>query len=163
VWASTANSVRDDGLVRLLRFAGRPCALPFRGDTSGPIFEAILNRAPPVRLNPSLLADLEHIINKALEKDRDVRYQHAADLRAVLKRLKRDTDSGRAGSGRATFASTTGIANAAAQQSGSSAASALAHERTGKLIVATVIVALLIAAAGYGVYSLMRGQATANR
>jgi hypothetical protein len=98
VWASTANSVRDDGLVRLLRFAGRPCALPFRGDTSGLIFEAILNRdpTPPVRLNPSLLADLEHIINKASEKDRDVRYHHAVDLRADLKRLKRDTDSGRA-------------------------------------------------------------------
>jgi serine/threonine protein kinase len=70
-------------------------ALPFRGDTSGLIFEAILNREPaaPVRLNPSLSADFERIINKALEKDRDVRYQHAADLRADLKRLKRDTDS----------------------------------------------------------------------
>src|ERR1700733_3104365 len=70
-------------------------SLPFRGDTSGLIFESILNRAPtpPVRLNPSLSADLERIINKALEKDRDVRYQHASDLRADLKRLKRDTDS----------------------------------------------------------------------
>ena len=73
-------------------------ALPFRGDTSGVIFEAILNRAPvaPVRLNPDLPAKLEEVINRALEKDRDLRYQHASDLRAELQRLKRDTDSGRA-------------------------------------------------------------------
>ncbi len=72
--------------------------LPFRGDTSALIFQAILDRAPvsPVRLNPDLPAKLEDIINKALEKDRNLRYQHAGELRADLQRLKRDTDTGRA-------------------------------------------------------------------
>jgi eukaryotic-like serine/threonine-protein kinase len=71
--------------------------LPFRGDTSGVIFESILHRAPvsPIRLNPDLPPRLEDIINRALEKDRDLRYQHASDMRSELKRLKRDTDSGR--------------------------------------------------------------------
>jgi eukaryotic-like serine/threonine-protein kinase len=71
--------------------------LPFRGETSGVITEAILNRAPvaPVRLNPDLPAELEHIINRALEKDRGLRYQHASDMNSELRRVKRDTDTGR--------------------------------------------------------------------
>jgi len=72
-------------------------ALPFRGDTSGLMFEAILNRAPiaPGRLNPDLPPRLEEIIDKALEKDRSLRYQHASEIRSDLQRLKRDADSTR--------------------------------------------------------------------
>jgi serine/threonine protein kinase len=72
-------------------------AIPFRGETSGVIFDAIMNRAPlaPVRLNPSLPPKLEEVINRALEKDRDLRYQHAVDIKSELLRLRRDLESGR--------------------------------------------------------------------
>ena len=91
---------RTHGFVFLWRGALRDGdgTQPFRGETSGVIAEAILNRMPvtPVRLNPDLPPKLEEIINKALEKDRKLRYQNAADIRTDLQRLKRDTDSGRA-------------------------------------------------------------------
>jgi serine/threonine protein kinase/Flp pilus assembly protein TadD len=71
--------------------------LPFLGESTATVFDAILNRVPvaPVRLNPILSPEFERIINKALEKDRNLRYQHASEMRADLQRLKRDTDSGR--------------------------------------------------------------------
>ena len=78
--------------------------LPFRGDTSGVIFDSILNRvpAPAIRLNPDMPHKLEEIIGKCLEKDRNLRYQHAADIRTDLQRLKRDTESGKAAAGSQT-------------------------------------------------------------
>ncbi|MGO9087639.1 MAG: serine/threonine-protein kinase [Candidatus Sulfotelmatobacter sp.] len=71
--------------------------LPFRGESTGVIFDGIMNRAPlpPSRLNPDMPSDLERIINRALEKDREFRYQHASDMRSELLRLKRDSESGR--------------------------------------------------------------------
>jgi tetratricopeptide (TPR) repeat protein len=101
--------------------------LPFRGETSALIFQAILDRAAvsPVRLNPDLPAKLEDVINKAIEKDRNLRYQHAADIRADLQRLKRDTGSGHgaaASSGSVTAVADTGahaVVGAAGPASGS--------------------------------------------
>jgi serine/threonine protein kinase len=78
-------------------YEGVTGVIPFRGDSSGMIFDGILNRipTPAVRLNPNLPPELERIITRALEKDRTLRYQHAADIRAELLRLKRDTDTSR--------------------------------------------------------------------
>src|SRR5439155_15647484 len=77
--------------------------LPFRGETSGSVFDSILNRVPTasVRLNPEIPLKLEEIISKALEKDRELRYQSASELRTDLKRLKRDTESGKVVTGTA--------------------------------------------------------------
>src|SRR5271156_2119327 len=100
-------------------------ALPFRGETSGVIFKAILDGAvaAPVRLNPETPAELERIINKALEKDRNLRYQTAADVRADLARLKREQDSGRSTHVSDASTALSGSVSAAAGASAASATS----------------------------------------
>ena len=139
--------------------------LPFRGDTTAVIFDAILNRAPvaPVRLNPDLPPQLEVIINKALEKDRELRYQHAGELRADLKRLKREIDSGKSAVMRSALASTEAVtpsvpptASAVPPATGSTSASettAVAARpwwRGGAAItIAAVVLLALLAGAGW--------------
>ena len=95
--------------------------LPFQGESSGVVFKAILDSTPPppIRFNPTLPPKLEDVINKALEKDRNLRYQGAAEMRADLQRLRRDTDSGRSG---ATSVSRTEFYPATASDSNSSVA-----------------------------------------
>ncbi|HUA16508.1 MAG TPA: protein kinase [Verrucomicrobiae bacterium] len=138
--------------------------LPFRGETSALIFNSILERAPTpaLRLNPNLPAKLEDVINRALEKDRELRYQSAKEMRAELMRLKRDTDSSR----QIPVATDAGPASsaaipAAAQASSSSAVVAAAKQHRFGLGLAGVVAILLIAAAGYGIYALFSHPRTA--
>ncbi len=140
--------------------------VPFQGETSAIIFDAILNRAPVAagRLNPHLPAKLEDLINKSLEKDRDLRYQSATEVRSDLKRLKRDTESGRSvtpsGSDsapvgpRTTGESGATAATTAASSSGSSSLAAAAREHKTGLGVISAVGLLLVVAAGFGIYSL---------
>src|SRR6202167_2559596 len=148
---------------------------PFRGESSALIFESILDRAPvpAVRLNPDLPPKLEEIINKALEKDREMRCQSAAELRADLKRLKRETTPGapsgsvvvQPGSSSATQPAAHDSVTAASEiaqtprehPSGSSVAEAAKQHKLG-VSAGVVVLLILIAAAGFGVYSLFAGK-----
>jgi eukaryotic-like serine/threonine-protein kinase len=152
--------------------------LPFQGDSHAVIFESIMNRAPVslVRLNPQVPPKLEDIINRALEKDRNLRYQHASDMRAELQRLKRDTDtsrsaampSGAASAAQADATPTHGTVAtpaagpnpatqpAASAHPSSSAVIAAAKQHKTGLILASIFGIAILAAAAYGIYTLVR-------
>jgi eukaryotic-like serine/threonine-protein kinase len=136
-------------------------SLPFTGNTSAVIFSAILDRdpIPATQLNPALPPKLQESIDKLLEKDRDMRYQSAADLRGDLKRLKRDSGSGR------VAARAEGATGAHARPTGSStfpvvtatgsATAIAARQHKFKASVLVVLVTILLAASGYGIYSFL--------
>jgi eukaryotic-like serine/threonine-protein kinase len=153
-------------------------ALPYWGATSAAIFDAILHKAPapPTRLNPELPSELERIINKALEKDPRLRYQHSSDLRADLQRLKRDTDSGRVAAAHARPGDESGLGmqlgqaesragphlarkDSSARYASSSAVVVEAAKQHKAGLAAGMVAALVIlAAAGYGIYSLFNAR-----
>jgi eukaryotic-like serine/threonine-protein kinase len=134
-------------------------SLPFSGNTSAVIFNGILERdpVPAVQLNPQVPTKLQEIIDKLLEKDRDLRYQSAADLRGDLKRLKRDTETGRKMaqpiSGSSVMVAAPPSSSAHPPSSGSAVVAAAREHKLGTGVAALIVVAL-IAAAAYGVYAL---------
>ena len=131
-------------------------ALPFRGDTSALILNAILERnpIPALRLNPDVPAKLEEIINKALEKDRNLRYQHAADVRTDLQRLKRDTEPYHSGIGVSPAVRTASNTSSQPSQSSSSDIAAAKQHKTA-VAAKLVVIFLLLGTVGFGVYSVL--------
>ena len=132
--------------------------LPFPGGTSAVIFNAILEREPrpAIQINPALPPKLQEVIDKLLEKDRDLRYQSAADLRGDLKRLKRDTESGRRIAEAPTLTTITAVAAPGTRvQTASSKAVAVASRNKVATAAVALLAALLSAAAAYGVYAFL--------
>jgi eukaryotic-like serine/threonine-protein kinase len=131
--------------------------LPFSGDTSAAIFNAILNKQPvaPVRLNPQLPQQLELIITKALEKDRNLRYQVASEMRTDLQRLKRDTDSTRRLPVPSAEPTNTPADAQPLHTMSSSTAIAVAKRHKWGVLAGTIVALVLLGAAGLGVYSLL--------
>jgi Tol biopolymer transport system component len=136
-------------------------SLPFTGNTSAVIFHAILERdpTPATRLNPALPPKLQEAIDKLLEKDRELRYQSAADLRSDLKRLKRDSESSgasaRAVAGSGVIVHPSNVSGVqAAVSSGSAAVAAARQHKFGAGAIALLTIVIL-AAAGYGIYAFL--------
>ena len=137
--------------------------LAFRGESTAVIFKSILDETPvsPLRLNPQLPAGLEPIVFKALEKDRNLRYQSAADLRSDLARLKRDLDSGRSGSAAISAGVPSSSTSAAAASSGLIPAAAVSSSSR-KYVIAGIAVVVLGVAGAAGAY-LLRGRSEAQK